>query len=88
MSFIFDPLKDQANQAKHGLALSDFEGFDPQPDPLTVVDSRLDYGETRYQTFGRINGTGYMIVTTESADGIRLISFRRAHEKEMRRYGI
>jgi uncharacterized protein len=88
MSFIFDPLKDQANQEKHGLSLADFQGFDPEMEPLTVVDTRIEYGETRYQTLGRINGKGYMVVTAESDEGLRIISFRRAHEKEMRRYGI
>jgi uncharacterized DUF497 family protein len=88
MRLIFDPLKDQSNQAKHGLSFSDFQGFDAEPEPLTVVDDRVDYGEIRYQTFGRINGVGYMVVTAKSESALRLISFRRAHEKEMRRYGI
>jgi len=51
-----------------------------------VVDDRFDYRETRYQARGRINGKGHCVVFTLTETGIRLISFRRAREKEMRRY--
>jgi uncharacterized protein len=81
----FDPAKDATNIAKHGLSLAEFQGFDAEPDVAT--DDRYDYGEIRFQARGRINGVAHCIVYTETAVGIRLISFRRAHEKEMRRYG-
>lgn len=80
----FDPAKDASNKTKHGLSLADFEGFDD--DPLVVVDDRFDYGETRYRAFGRVGANGHTIVFTVNAGAVRLISFRRAHEKEMRRY--
>jgi len=82
----FDPDKDLANIAKHGLSLGDFGGFDTMP--MVVVDDRFDYGETRYQARGRIGDLGYCVVYAETGIGIRLISFRRAHEKEMRRHGV
>jgi uncharacterized DUF497 family protein len=84
MDIEFDPVKNDANIAKHGVALSDFAGFDEMA--ATVVDDRFDYGETRFRGFGRIAGEGFCIVYVETNTGIRLISFRRAHEKEMRRY--
>ncbi|MGP7794607.1 BrnT family toxin [Sphingomonas sp. CLY1604] len=84
MRIVFDPVKDAANLAKHGLSLSDFRGFDEEP--MTVVDDRVDYGEQRFQARGRIDGKGFCLVYTETADGIRLISLRRAHAKEMRRH--
>ena len=84
MKMAFDPIKDAANIAKHGLSLADFAGFDNLPD--VVVDGRVDYGEVRFQARGRIGGQGYCLVYTEDGQGVRLISFRRAHEKEMRRY--
>lgn len=62
----------------------EFDGFDIGP--LVLVDDRFDYGEVRYRPFGRIDCKGFSIAFTETATGIRLISFRRAHEKEMRRY--
>ncbi len=84
MRIVFDPVKDAANLAKHGLSLSDFRGFDEEP--MTVVDDRVDYGEQRFQARGRIDGKSFCLVYTETADGIRLISLRRAHAKEMRRH--
>ncbi|MFW2829861.1 BrnT family toxin [Sphingomonas sp. ID0503] len=84
MDITFDPDKNAANIENRGLSFEDFAGFDGVPS--VVVDDRYDYGETRYQARGRINGKGFCIVYTLTATGIRLISFRRAHEKEMRRY--
>jgi uncharacterized protein len=82
----FDPAKDLENVRKHGVALADFAGFDGQP--VEVLDTRKDYGEPRFRSFGRIAGEPYCLVYTVRGDAIRLISFRRAHEKEMRRYGL
>ena len=84
MEIAFDPAKDAINIAKHGLSLATFAGFDD--DPVVRTDGRYEYGEIRYRAYGRIAGRGYCAVFTRRALTIRLISFRRAHEKEMRRY--
>jgi uncharacterized DUF497 family protein len=84
MGIEFDPAKNADNIAKHGLSLADFTGFDAEP--VIIVDDRVDYGETRYRAFGRIDGGGHAIVFTLRGETMRLISFRRAHEKEMRRH--
>jgi len=84
MDVEFDPTKDAANVAKHGLSLAEFVGFDAVPKVMT--DDRYDYGKTRYRAFGRVAGIPHCFVYTLVPAGIRLISFRRAHEKEMRRY--
>lgn len=84
MGIAFDPAKNAANKIKHGIFLSAFVVFDAAP--VVIVDDRLDYGETRYRAFGRIEGLGHCLVFTLTSGDTRLISFRRAHEKEMRRY--
>ncbi len=84
MGIAFDPGKNASNRAKHGLSFADFAGFDGEA--IVVADTRFDYGEARFRAFGRIDGIAHAIVYTETATGIRLISFRRAHEKELRRY--
>lgn len=84
MNITFDAAKDAANIAKHGVSLADFRSFDGEPH--VAIDDRYAYGETRYQARGRIDGKGFCVVFTVTETGIRLISFRRAHEKEMRRY--
>ena len=85
MNVSYDPAKNAENRSKHGLSLADFDKFDGEPHVAT--DTRRDYGEVRYQARGRIDGLGYCVVFTVTDTGIHLISFRRAHEKEMRRYG-
>ena len=84
MGFEFDPAKDADNVAKHGVSFAQFAGFDAEP--VIVVDDRADYGETRFRAFGRIEGEGHAIVFTLRGETMRLISFRRAHDKEMRRH--
>ena len=51
------------------------------------VDDRRDFGETRFRAFGRIDGQGFCLAFTVRDTAVRPISFRRAHEKEMRKYG-
>lgn len=84
METSFDPAKNAANLEKHGLSLANFPGFDAEP--IVLVDDRFDYGEIRYRAWGRIDGQGHCLVFTLRDGKLHLISFRRAHEKEMRRY--
>lgn len=84
MEIEFDPAKDEANIAKHGLSLADFAGFDAEP--ITLVDDRFDYGEVRFRALGEIDGLPHVIVYSLPGETMRLISFRRAHAKEVRQY--
>lgn len=86
MKIEFDPEKDAANIAKHGVSLAD-AGMLDLPEAAVIVDERNDYGEVRYRAFGRIEGEGYCLAFTLRGTVLRPISFRRAHEKEMKRYG-
>lgn len=87
MPIVFDPSKDAANVAKHGLSLADAEAFDFAAASV-LIDDRRDYGEVRYRAWSRIGGVGFMLVFVQVNDEtIRAISFRRAHAKEMRRHG-
>jgi uncharacterized DUF497 family protein len=81
----FDPAKDAANVAKHGLALAEAQAMDLAT-AAVLVDDRQDYGETRYRAFGRIDGRGYCFVFTLRPGAVRAISFRRAHDEEMQLY--
>jgi len=81
----FDPRKNAENQRKHRLSLQRFPTFDE--DPYVEVDDRYDYGEVRFRAIGRIAGKGYSVVFTIRDGNVRLISFRRAHDEEKRKYG-
>lgn len=84
MVITFDPAKNEANIAKHGLSFADFAGFDTAP--VLVRDDRFDYGESRFRAFGRIDGEARCLVFTVRGEALHAISFRRVHVKEMRRY--
>jgi uncharacterized DUF497 family protein len=79
----FDPDKDAANLAKHGISLAravEMVILEVQ------VDRRFDYGEPRYRAWGYIEQTAYFLGFTVRGRKIRAITLRRAHQREMNRY--
>lgn len=80
----YDPDKDAANVAKHGLSLGEYRGFDS--DPIIAIDDRHEYGEIRYRAIGLIGDNHYVLVWVMRDTAQRLISFRRARAKELRQY--
>jgi len=82
----FDPDKDSANIAKHGVSLVEGEGVLNDPLGLTVEDD-TSAGESRWITVGTSAGGEILVVVwTERNDGERLISVRRATAKERKDY--
>ncbi|MGO9946204.1 MAG: BrnT family toxin [Steroidobacteraceae bacterium] len=82
----FDPEKNAANIAKHGVSLADGDGVLLDPLAVTIEDSAaLD--ELRWITVGA-NSLGLLMVVvwTERGEEIRLISVRPATPKERRAY--
>ena len=81
MEIEFDPAKDAANRAKHGVSLARADDLVP----LTFVkDERFE--EPRYRVYGLLDELPYCLVFTDRGEKIRVISLRRVHAKEMRRY--
>jgi uncharacterized DUF497 family protein len=85
MGFEWDAAKNRANLAKHGIdfqaAIRIFEG--PM---LELPDNRRDYGEMPVIAIGAIDGREYTIVYAHRGGDRRIISARRAHEKERKAY--
>ena len=54
---------------------------------LTVEDDRQDYGEVRYITIGFLDEAMVVLVWTRRDDAHRIISMRRANERERRLSG-
>ncbi len=50
------------------------------------MDDRKDYGETRYRAIGFLEERLHALVFTETQVGIRVISFRKANQREERLY--
>jgi uncharacterized DUF497 family protein len=69
----------------HGLDFVDaprvFEGA-----TFTFEDDRFPYGEQRFVTLGLLAGIPVSIVHTESEHEIRVISFRKATQRETQIY--
>lgn len=84
MEIEFDPTKDAINIAKHQISLSRAVDFEM----LAVrADDRFDYGEERFRAWGMIDGEPHCLAFTTRGGRVRAISLRRAHAKEMKRYG-
>lgn len=82
----FDPDKDAVNQEKHGVSLA--FGIDVLSDAnrLDVIDVRFDYAEERFISYGRVDGRIWVCVFTLRGDIHRVISVRKANDRETRRY--
>ncbi len=82
----FDPKKNAANIAKHGVSLSEGDGVLLDPLALTMEDKTAQ-GEPRWQTIG-MNTFGVLMVVlwTFRGDDFRLISVRNSEPKERRDY--
>ena len=54
---------------------------------LTVEDDRQDYGEDRFMTIGFLDATMVVLVWTPRDGAHRIISMRKANERERTLYG-
>ena len=53
---------------------------------LDQIDHRKDYGEVRIRTFGSLDKQPVFIVWTYRGNIRRIISMRRANEREIKKY--
>jgi uncharacterized DUF497 family protein len=83
---MFDPAKDAANRAKHGVSLALAEVLFAGPHP-SFVDDRFDYGEMRQAAFGLINDRHFVCVYADRKAERRVISLRKANRREVNRHG-
>lgn len=85
MQVTFDVTKNARNIAQRGLSFERAVDFQFAT-ALIGADVRHDYGETRYVALGYLDGRLHVLCFTETDDGIRVISFRKANAREVRRY--
>jgi uncharacterized DUF497 family protein len=81
MKVSFDPAKQQANLAKHGLDLADAVGLLSGP-CLERIDDRYDYGEQRWVSIGLLKGAVAVCVWADRGEVARIISLRKATADE------
>jgi hypothetical protein len=90
-TFEWDEAKNLANERKHGIRFE--QAVLAFLDPLVISrKDRVESGEERWQTFGRVEGLLLLLVahtvhnSNPSEEVMRIISARRATPKERRRY--
>ena len=89
MNVTFDPVKDAANLAKHGVSLAAADEFEWRG-AVVWPDTRQNYGEARMAALGYI-GLRIMFMVfvdrpPEQPTERRIISLRRANQREVKRY--
>jgi uncharacterized DUF497 family protein len=84
MRFEWDPAKAKANIARHGVS---FEAAQAVFTDLYAIE-RLDESteEERWHLLGRAGSEILMVVYTERVDRVRIISVRKASEREQEVY--
>jgi len=85
MDITYDATKNSKNIAERGLSFDMAAQFDFST-AIIHADTRKDYGETRYIGIGRIGQRLHVVVFTETETGVRVISLRKANEREIEAY--
>jgi uncharacterized DUF497 family protein len=82
----YDPAKNRRNIRERGLSFDRSVEFDFET-AAYFTDTRRDYGEVRQIAVGYLDRRLHVLCFITTASGIRVISFRKANEREVKRYG-
>jgi uncharacterized DUF497 family protein len=83
----YDAVKNGRNIAERGLSFERVESFDFVTAKLWQ-DTRRSYSETRWVALGYLGARLHVLVFSETALGIRVISFRKANPREGVKHGF
>ena len=86
MELAFDPMKRKANIAKHGVDFLVAARVFLDPFRLDAPDDRVDYKEERRLCLGLVEGRAYVVIYVVRQATRRIISARKANEREQRKY--
>jgi uncharacterized protein len=86
MKITYDPAKREATLLERGLDMA-LAGDVFEGPHTTFEDNRRNYGEVRFVTFGRIGERLVFVAWTQRGVTRRIISMRKANEREQERYG-
>jgi hypothetical protein len=86
MKFEWDENKNQKNIEKHGIDFNDAKEVFQDKNHLSSQDLRKDYGEERWKAIGQIFETVIAVIYTMRDAITRIISARRASQKERAEY--
>jgi uncharacterized DUF497 family protein len=82
----FDPAKRRATLDARGMDMAD-AGEVFFSDQITFADIRFEYGERRFVTIGYLGDRMVVLAWTARGDARRIISMRKANERETKKYG-
>lgn len=85
MRIEFDDTKNETNERERGLSFALAAQFDFST-ALIEEDRRKAYPETRFVALGFLGKRLHVLCFTPIAGGIRVISFRKANQREIRDY--
>jgi hypothetical protein len=83
----FDAAKSERNERERGLSFEKAAGFDFTSARIWM-DTRRDYPEPRYLALGYLDGRLHSLCFSLRGSVVRVISFRRANQREGDRHGF
>ena len=86
MEFEWDTNKSQLCFEQRGFDFAYAAQVFFDPNRHIEPDQRHDYGEQRYRLFGHVNGRMLVVVYTLRENRVRIISARKANQKEVRQH--
>lgn len=86
MNFAWDEAKSEACFEERGFDFVYATRVFLDPNRIVHSDTRRSYGEERYQLLGMIEQRPFMVVYTLRHDTMRIISARKANQREVREY--
>jgi uncharacterized DUF497 family protein len=81
----FDAAKNAANLRERGVGLVRFADMEMET-TISFEDTRKDYGEPRFRVWGLLDGRLHVAVITPRGERVRVISLRRANQREEKTY--
>ncbi|SFJ05124.1 BrnT family toxin [Nitrosomonas sp. Nm34] len=85
MKIVFDQTKNSTNLAKHGVPLS-LALMIEWDTLLAKQDERKEYGEKRMIGYALVDDRLYCVVFTDRDNERRIISLRKANQREVKYY--
>lgn len=92
MRIVWDEKNAEEHWSKHRISFEDAQQVFSDPNIVTRLDERFDYGETRYWTLGTTRGYHLLLYVAHTMEEngelvIEIISARKANSHERRLYG-
>ncbi len=85
MSISYDPNKNKTNIQLRNLDFERVSELD-WDSAWIFEDERNEYNETRFIAYSMLDKRLHFVCFTETKGGIRIISFRKANSREVKRY--